>query len=807
MKRRIFERFDSNAIDGDNDGLVQDATAFERPSKPRVSGSIRRTLPEGLRAPLERPAKRRRYRSDWRRSGFISAENNSTDELYDEAVGPPDPRRTVARSMRLPRSAPTSLNPYASERIMKAREDRGAFYEQFRDPKTGILVFPKKTVRRPNKRTTNQLLELLRSSLVSGELSDMTSMQVADMFGIHDKAVKEAAKSTGAKLVDEKKGKKRDLDSDLFPRKPTIEAEIIKIRRQAAITSNSNRRRAVGDSSTGLALRKKLETMSAGLGDDARNGLSMREVAEKYGLSLHYIRRELQRQNLKLIRPKTYKTRTPPTASWRRPSGKKPSKNIKRTDNPGEKVKAMRAGLLEDAQNGLSIDQVMKKYQVSSASVKNELRHQRLRLPRKNLPKIRQSISAGLADDARNGLSINDVMEKYNYRDTGWIYAELRKQNLKLSRSEVGPRAKYPKMRAGLASDVKNGLTVQEIMDKYDVSINAVYYNLRKQNLTALAGANKKRKQSGRNRVSGSMSWGRFNPPKPQLRDIGAELELENEVDEELSSRSIDKPETFNVAGIAMRQWNEFSSDMMAYLQESLTDPKFEYGDSKTQSRERRRSLMRAIAAIKQANVKKNEDGSLSMDFTDESIRRLRTVLRVLKEQDVESIRHIDLLRDNLPNKKSRRSQKSAWPTRTLINVKDGMGLPRVVRIGDPDVFNNQTSALKRSRDLGCIGIRRYSTANGELAWMPCTNESDYRRRRGVGPQAARDRKKREDELAKRIERRVGRLMRAKSAQIGILEKINKTKIIIEFIEKPSTYVDGKRFVAAGLRTVENNVG
>lgn len=306
-------------------------------------------------------------------------------------------------------------------------------------------------------------------------------------------------------------------------------------------------------------------------------------------------------------------------------------------------------------------------------------------------------------------------------------------------------------------------------------------------------------------RVSGAMSWGRFNPPRPQLSNTPADLDLDSEPDDESYSRSLEKPEMFNVSGISMQEWNEFSTDMMAYLQDALNDPKFEYGDSKTQSRERRRSLMRAIAAIKQASAVKKNDETLSMNFTEEGIRRLRTVLRVLKEQDVEGIRHIDAMRDNLPNRRSKGSEKSAWPIRTVVNVKDSLGVPMTIRPGDPDVFDNQTSALKRSRELGCIGIRRYSTTSGGVAWMPCTNESDYRRRRGIGPQAQRDRKRRERATEDRIARRVTRMMRGKSARIAILEKSQRNNSLIQFIEVQSRMLDGRRFVSSSIGVVLND--
>jgi hypothetical protein len=76
---------------------------------------------------------------------------------------------------------------------------------------------------------------------------------------------------------------------------------------------------------------------------------------------------------------------------------------------------------------------------------------------------------------------------------------------------------------------------------------------------------------------------------------------------------------------------------------------------------------------------------------------------------------------------------------------------PRQVRTTDPDVFTDPNSARIRSRQMGCIGIRRYRTVAGGEAWMPCTNESDYRRRMGVGPQARRDRDKNEREFIRRV--------------------------------------------------------
>ncbi len=55
-----------------------------------------------------------------------------------------------------------------------------------------------------------------------------------------------------------------------------------------------------------------------------------------------------------------------------------------------------------------------------------------------------------------------------------------------------------------------------------------------------------------------------------------------------------------------------------------------------------------------------------------------------------------------------------------------------VSRSTDPDTFSDPDSARIRARNLGCIGIRRYTARDGKLVWMPCTNVSDYNRVTGI---------------------------------------------------------------------------
>lgn len=53
-------------------------------------------------------------------------------------------------------------------------------------------------------------------------------------------------------------------------------------------------------------------------------------------------------------------------------------------------------------------------------------------------------------------------------------------------------------------------------------------------------------------------------------------------------------------------------------------------------------------------------------------------------------------------------------------------------RDNDPDVFTDIESARKRSRMLGCIGVRRISSTTGRTVWMPCTSNTDYARLAGT---------------------------------------------------------------------------
>lgn len=49
----------------------------------------------------------------------------------------------------------------------------------------------------------------------------------------------------------------------------------------------------------------------------------------------------------------------------------------------------------------------------------------------------------------------------------------------------------------------------------------------------------------------------------------------------------------------------------------------------------------------------------------------------------------------------------------------------------DPDVFTTPRLARRRSRQLGCIGVSRRVSRNGNIVWTPCSNMTDYAKRTG----------------------------------------------------------------------------
>lgn len=126
---------------------------------------------------------------------------------------------------------------------------------------------------------------------------------------------------------------------------------------------------------------------------------------------------------------------------------------------------------------------------------------------------------------------------------------------------------------------------------------------------------------------------------------------------------------------------------------------------------------------------------------------------------------------------------------------KDSLGAPRVLRTTDPDVFSDPESARVRARQLGCIGIRRYNNRQGGESWMPCSNESDFRKHNGMGPSGRRFRRQQLEQDVREI---IGRSRKKEDLVEEITEKSSKSKD--SNYTKPQLRENLKRRIMAGDR-------
>lgn len=107
-----------------------------------------------------------------------------------------------------------------------------------------------------------------------------------------------------------------------------------------------------------------------------------------------------------------------------------------------------------------------------------------------------------------------------------------------------------------------------------------------------------------------------------------------------------------------------------------------------------------------------------------------------------------------------------AFPNVELFSSKSY--IPGITpRDNDPDVFTDIESARKRSRMLGCIGVRRMPSATGKTIWMPCTNNSDYARVAGTTFLGRRN----QEEAQRRVVRTIVRREMANASKNGIRKK------------------------------------
>jgi hypothetical protein len=80
-----------------------------------------------------------------------------------------------------------------------------------------------------------------------------------------------------------------------------------------------------------------------------------------------------------------------------------------------------------------------------------------------------------------------------------------------------------------------------------------------------------------------------------------------------------------------------------------------------------------------------------------------------------------------------------------------------VPRATDPDTYADPTSARIRSRQIGCIGIRRYTARNGETVWMPCTTHVTYQRETGQGAYRGQVGRRQEENVRRLVRREIAR--------------------------------------------------
>jgi predicted ABC-type ATPase len=107
-----------------------------------------------------------------------------------------------------------------------------------------------------------------------------------------------------------------------------------------------------------------------------------------------------------------------------------------------------------------------------------------------------------------------------------------------------------------------------------------------------------------------------------------------------------------------------------------------------------------------------------------------------------------------------------AFPNVELFSSK--AYIPGVTpRDNDPDVFTDIESARKRSRMLGCIGVRRMPSATGKTIWMPCTNNTDYARVAGTTFLGRRN----QQEAQRRVVRTIVRREMANASKNGVRKK------------------------------------
>ncbi len=114
-----------------------------------------------------------------------------------------------------------------------------------------------------------------------------------------------------------------------------------------------------------------------------------------------------------------------------------------------------------------------------------------------------------------------------------------------------------------------------------------------------------------------------------------------------------------------------------------------------------------------------------------------------------------------------------------VSGVVGGKAASSLPTSGDEDVFNNARSARRRARQLGCIGIARRTSLNGNTVWTPCSNITDYARQSGSTALGRRYQDRREQERAERAIREQERRRRRKlRRKISLTEELNRKSLV-----------------------------
>ncbi len=129
----------------------------------------------------------------------------------------------------------------------------------------------------------------------------------------------------------------------------------------------------------------------------------------------------------------------------------------------------------------------------------------------------------------------------------------------------------------------------------------------------------------------------------------------------------------------------------------------------------------------------------------------------------------------------------SGSPATAFSGGDSGKGvMPFSPEVGDPEVYTSPDAARMRSNQIGCTGIRRYTTRSGRQVWMPCTTGVTYDKLTGQGAFRGRN-----DRIQnQRIERIVRREVRRASAFNGS-KKDARSRKLSATPAKPSERIKG----------------